>query len=48
MITKIIVTAFGVVLIILVNWFFLFSRKKTSAAVRIKSEFKEGPGENSS
>ena len=30
MITKIIVTVFGVILIIFVNWFFLFSRRKGS------------------
>lgn len=41
MLTKLIVTVSGVVLTILVNWYFFFSRKKSSAAELKKNGIQE-------
>ena len=41
MIAKVVVTVIGVALIILVNWFFLFSRKRAPAEVRMRSRLQE-------
>lgn len=41
MLVKIVVTVVGVILIIFVNWYFLFSRRKTAQAVLRESRLQE-------
>ncbi len=41
MLVKIVITALGIVLIVFVNWYFLFSRKKTAQAALRESRLQE-------
>jgi len=41
MLAKLLVTAFGIFLIVLVNWYFFFSRRKEVEALQEESRFQE-------